>query len=150
MTFTRIVEFTPAYDRRSSDPKQNYGVGSVQLRLVLKGSRGAVQFLLYTDWHLPHVVQELDHKGYRFAPSPADLGYHSLVPRYEGQEPITDACPYLDGQPCYYDGSSLAADAVWLRLLNDGDAGVWAALEDYYRHVFGDEPHLPCTGYVQP
>jgi len=49
---------------------------------------------------------------------------------------ITDSCPYLDGKPCYYDGSTLAAERVFERLVREGDVGVWAALEEVYQQVF--------------
>ena len=124
--FERIVEFTPAYDKRDPDPKKNYGIGSVILRMVLKGPAGAVQFMLYTNWCLPHVQEELlvraSSRGASsiralFFPLPADKGYHSPVPRYEGQEAISESCPYLDGRPCYYDGSSMAADELYNLLI---------------------------------
>jgi hypothetical protein len=138
----RIVTFEPAFDRRDPDPSKNYGIHGVALRMVLKGPEGAVQFLLYTNWQLPHVTAEEDRKPiYRERPHllchpmPADLGYHSRIARYDGQRPMGDACEYLDGATCYYDGSGLNAESVYERLLREGDAGVWAALEDYYRET---------------
>ena len=141
----RIIEFSPAYDKRNSNPAKNYGIQGVEIRFVLKGDRGAVQFVLFTSWYLPHVQAELDSKPlgelpYMFhKPLPADLGYHSLTPRYEGQKPMADSCPYLDGKPCYYDGSGLNAEPVYERLLREGDIGVWTALEDFYKKIFGME-----------
>jgi hypothetical protein len=136
----RIVEFGKAWDKRDSDPTKNYGIGAVSIRFVLKGIEGAVQFLLLTDWYLPHVTEELKSKPRidDLHPMPADLDYHSRVARYEGQKLIDDKCVWLDGAPCYYDGSSLAADRVYQRLLVEGSEGVWAELEDYYHSVFGE------------
>ena len=57
----RIVEFNPAYDERNN-PKGNYGIHGVNLRMMLKGDSGVVQFVLYTNWHLPHVQDELESK----------------------------------------------------------------------------------------
>ena len=133
----RIVELTPAYDKRDPNPGKNYDVHGVNLRMVLKGKRGAVHFLLYTDWHLPSVRDWLEAKGYHNDPLPADVGYHSPVPMYEGQEPISEACEYLDGKPCYYDGSGLAAEDMFDTLTREGDAGVWRELEAYYERTFG-------------
>jgi hypothetical protein len=81
----RIVEFNPAYDKRDSDPSKNYGIHGVNLRMILKGTKGAIQFVVYTNWHLPHVQAELDrrHDHILCHPMPADLGYHSPTPRYE-------------------------------------------------------------------
>jgi hypothetical protein len=55
----RITEFAPAFDKRDPDPKKNYGIHGVDLRMVLKGEEGAVQFVLFTGWMLPHVAKEL-------------------------------------------------------------------------------------------
>jgi len=136
---SRWVEFTPAFDKRNTDPNKNYGIGSVNIRFLLRGPRGVVQFLILSGWYLPEVQSELGRGTFHDYPLAADLGYHSPVPMYEGQEPITDSCEYLDGRPCYYDGSSLAAKRVYERLLREGDAGVWSELEDYYTDRFGGQ-----------
>ena len=146
--FVRKVEFSPAYDKRHPDPSKNYGIGGVNLRMVLVGAAGAVQFVLFTQWHLNHVAEEMrrgivergsvDDATLRalFQPQPADVGYHSRKPRYEGQDVMSDDCEYL-GCPCYYDGSGIAAWEVHQILLREGDKGVWKYLEDYYNEIFG-------------
>lgn len=144
--FTRTVTFSPAYDKRNSDPEKNYGIHGVSLRFVLKGPKGATQFVLFTNWQLPHVTEEMTARGVRdeidlkvfWQPMPADLGYHAYTPQYEGQEPRE--CDILTDAPkgCYYDGSGLRADDVYLTLLHEGDAGVWAVLEKEYRLRFED------------
>jgi hypothetical protein len=142
--FEKLITFTPAYDKRHPDPSKNYGIHGVSIKFVLIGSEGATQFVLYTNWQLPHVTKEhLDKQlGVElfFMPMPADLGYHSKVPHYEGQEPIEQNCEYTKG-PCYYDGSGLAAERVYKVLLEKGDEGVWGELEKYYYDIFsqGDE-----------
>lgn len=146
-TLERLVEFSPAYDLRSSTPGKNYGIHGVDMRMVLKGELGAVQFALYTNWHLPHVEAELDAKKpdaklphLLCHPMPADIGYHSPTPRYEGQSVMQDKCGYLDGKPCYYDGSSLQAKEVYEILLRKGGDGVWAELERRYSELFCEVP----------
>lgn len=140
--FERIIQLRPAYDKRDSDPSKNYGVHGVDLLFVLKGSKGAVQFLLYTNWHLSRVEEEFMNKyssyGQFWKPMPADLGYHSLKPLYEGQISYDD-CLWLDGKPCYYDGSGLNAERIWKVLLEEGSDGVWRELEEYYKSVFSEE-----------
>lgn len=64
-----------------------------------------------------------------------DLGYHSPVPLYEGQSPMSD-CHLLPGRACFYDGSGLMADTPWRLLREEGDAAVWKHLEDYYADTF--------------
>lgn len=140
--FERIVEFTPAFDRRDPNPSRNYGIHGVELRMVLKGEHGAVQFVLYTNWMLPHVQEEMDNRTdrrlnnghYLCHPLPADLGYHWHAPRWEDQSARHD-CPYTDGKPCYYDGSGLQAERIYHILLAEGHEGVWRALEEYYRDL---------------
>jgi len=138
----RIVEFSPAYDKRHSDPKQNYGIGAVEIRFLLKGALGAMQFLLGTDWY-PRELQaslrrkDADRGWFGVQPMPWDIGYHSRVPRHEGQGAM-GPCEYLDGATCWYDGSSLQAEPIRDALLERGDAGVWDALEKRYIDTFGE------------
>jgi hypothetical protein len=142
----RIVTFEPAYDKRDPNPSKNYGIHGVNLRFVLKSDKGAVQFVIYTNWMLPHVTQELLRKAnsklsieMNFLPMPADRGYHSPIPRYEGQNIVSESCEYLNGKPCYYDGSGLAAEDIYKRLVAEGDSAVWEELEAYYEQTFGEE-----------
>lgn len=37
----RITKFYPAFDKRSSIPGKNYGIHGVELRMILKGNKGA-------------------------------------------------------------------------------------------------------------
>jgi len=151
----RSISFRAAFDKSDPDPKKNYGVHGVEIRFLLKGSKGAVHFLLYTNWMLPHVQEDHDTHTihnilsgddfylrkpfFLYKPMPADLGYHSPVPIHEWQEkPSQEHCEFLDG-PCYYDGSTSAAERVFERLLREGDGGVWAELEDYYKDMFSEE-----------
>ncbi len=94
----RIFEAIPAFDKRNKDPKKNYGIHGVELRFVVKGKKGAVQFVVFTGMHLPNVQEEQDspdgHTGYDGKiwcprkPMAADIGFHSPKPLYEGQEPM--------------------------------------------------------------
>lgn len=144
----KLVEFYPAFDKRNPDPSKNYGIHGVDLKMVLKGDKGAVQFVLYTNWQLPHVQRELNRKAIGedevyieaiLNPMPADLGYHGPVPLYEGQNICTKSCEYLDGKPCYYGGSGLNAKRIYEVLLNEGSDGVWRELEEYYKELFESE-----------
>lgn len=177
--FERITEFDPAFDRRDPDPKKNFGIHGVQMRWVLKGEKGAVQFLVYTNWQLPHVTQEqvlrlqlardygMETRCF-WLPMAADLGYHSKFPMYEGQQPrgavdvklsmdeskegfdkfsatstatgTFSPCPYLDGAPCYYDGSGLQAETVLKMLIEKGGEAVWDYMLECYHGVFDQLP----------
>ncbi len=176
----RLIETTPGWDKRDPDPTKNYGIHCDERRMVLKGELGAVQYLTFLGTYPPELGIP-DNK-----PTPADLGYHSPVPMYEGQEAVGsskavyetvipepdaeehhgmvqvgddlgfrredgtvqvmkrvptgsfDPCPYLDGRPCYYDGSGLNAQRVYDVELQEGLEGVWSYLEDYYISTFGE------------
>jgi hypothetical protein len=167
----------PAFDKRHADPDKNYGIHGAEMLFVLKGELGAVQFVLYTNWMLPHIYEEWKKEyGDRWPcvfskPIPADVGYHSPKPMYEGQEPIGSKktnkeamrrnterlmkregiedlepffeptgtftpCEWLDGKPCYYDGSGLAAEEYFKLLVSEGSEAVWKKLEEYYEETF--------------
>lgn len=134
----RIVTMSPAFDKRDPNPSKDYGVHGVDIRMVLKGELGAMQFLLYTNWHLPHVADEFKAKGYHSEVLPADVGYHSPKPMYDGQETVGDECEYLDGKPCYYDGSGLYAETAYKVLLEGGSDALWKFLEAEYIERFGE------------
>lgn len=136
------IIFYPAYDKRAPEPNKNYGIHGVDMRWYVKGDKGAVQFVVYTNWHLPHVMSELENdpprRGFnRFAPLPADLGYHSPTPRYEDQYCHED-CEVI-GKKCYYDGSGLNAETVYDILVREGGEAVWKYLDEYYYEIFGDD-----------
>ncbi|KKN11882.1 hypothetical protein LCGC14_1022290, partial [marine sediment metagenome] len=135
--FTRIVQFSPAWDKRHADPDKNYGVNGVELRVYLQGPLGTIQFVLSTNWMLAAVQTETDAKRLdeRFPyllhkPQPTDIGYHSPKPTYEGHKPLEGKCEFAGGGPCYYDGSSLQAEEVFVIFCRDGLDGLWAEMEE--------------------
>lgn len=140
-SFERTVTFRPAFDKRDPDPKKNYGIHGVDIVFLLKGARGAYQFCVSTNWHLPNVQAEQDTRPlnefpYMFhKPMPTDLGYHAHAPQYVGHEPMSEQCEVLGGK-CYYDGSSLAAEDVFNILLSGGSDAVWKHLEERYMERF--------------
>lgn len=143
----RRIEFEPAYDKRSDDPKKNYGIHGVTLRMILfHPIKGSIQFVLYTNWHLPHVTNEMkDLYGqingdyhWRERPLPVDVGYHALTPQYEGHTKML-SCHLYPETSCYYDGSSLDAYRIYEVLLNEGSDGIWRELENRWIKVFSPE-----------
>jgi len=152
-TLEHIVRFEAGYDCINFECKFNkpnckpgkgnsHGKHGLEMRFVVKGDAGAVQFLLSTGWLPQRVlpdgihVRHLNLETSKTFPLPADLGYHSKKPHYAGQEPIDGSCEFCDGQPCYYDGSSLNANDAMYALVNGGDKALWAFLDAYYVHVF--------------
>jgi hypothetical protein len=70
----------------------------------------------------------------------ADLGYHSRVPRYECQDPITLDCDLIGGGVCYYDGSGLSGERIvrlWIHCAYD-DGVIWDALHCHYDDILGE------------
>jgi hypothetical protein len=142
---TREIRFQAAYDRRSTDPKKNYGIHGVTMTWYVKGPEGAVQFQVFTNWQVPKVRAEQEERERAgnpwplccVAPMPSDLGYHSHTPRYEGQSPMSDTCE-ITGGTCYYDGSTLNAEPIFDILTLEGEEACWKAIENYYRSTFNE------------
>jgi len=139
--FEKIVVFTPAYDKRTNNPKTNAGIASVEIHFVLKGPKGAVHFSIMTDWFLPKNQKELrvgpffslTRAGEKVKPMGMGVGYHSLKPMWEGQK--KRQCNWLGGE-AYCDSSSLIGDE-WVEksLLPGGSDEVWKQLKkEYDRH----------------
>lgn len=148
-SFKRSVHWEPGHDCLRFECKVgspgcrpgsggSHGIGGMKLRFVLRGNEGAVSFLLHTGWlPEPDLSCLLSERG-GFV-MPMDLGYHSLKPTYEGQNP-GGVCEHLDGEVCYYDGSGLNAEEPFRVLCNEGDEAMWSYLEAYFRHVFRGAP----------
>lgn len=132
----REIEFTPAYDKRHTDPKQNYGIHGVEVRFYLRGPKGTIQFVVMTGWDLPHVRKEMKGRLSDLFPMPSDLGYHSPKPMYDDQPLMSEDCKYVEGGKCYYDGSTLNAEPVFDLLVKEGHESVWRRLEEEYAHQF--------------
>jgi len=138
MRLERKIRFSPAFDKRSSDPSKDYGIHGAELHFELKGPDGGVTYTLFTNWMLPHVQAEQDakellrepHLRYMFhKPQTAGLDGHWKKPQYEGQSPVKNCV--VTGGDCYCDGTSLTGD-VFSALVTEGDEAVWKILEDRY------------------
>ena len=119
-----VIEFDAAYDQRD----KGGGIHGVTIRFVAKEDNKAITFVIYTHWMLPGI----DFPGWE--PMPADLGYHSPRPMYEGQTSLED-CPYTGGV-CYYDGTSLGAQEPFDILRRDGLESLWKYLDETYEDRF--------------
>lgn len=139
----RRTIWAPAFDRRSDDPKKDYGIHGMEIKFLLIEDHKAVQFVIYTSWMLPHVTKEHEQRGYHPSPMGADLGYHSPHPQYEDHT-ITKNCEWTDGD-CYYDGSSLRAQELFEKFIAEGEEYMWQQLEeewDYHFKEKGNEPTM--------
>ena len=136
------IKFQCMYGSKACVPGKggSHGRHGLNIRFVSKGDSGAVQFVLYSGW-LPQNVQpssigsrHVDNWGSIIMP--AELGYHSKTPMYEGQSTIDNSCEFCGGLPCYYDGSGLNASDAMYSLVNGGDDALWNFLDAYYNSVF--------------
>lgn len=150
----RIVHFKPGFDKRNpGNPSQDYGISGGSFLFVVKGPRGAVHFSLGTNFYPltaeKHLVRcYTDGRMGRFGPDGVegiaesyrargfDVGYHAHEPQYEGQSHSKDECEWLDGKPCYSDGSALRADEWAKQFLEGGTEWLWPALEREYAERF--------------
>lgn len=148
MEWEKIIEFSPAFDKRNPNPGKNYGIGAVQIVFVLKKGNKAVQFRFGTDWYLPETVKEYREKGVNGMSPPVvlregkncgvqgwDVGYHSPKPMFKDQTSM-GKCEYIKAN-CYYDGSSLRAEEYQEILIRKGSKGVWEFLEKEWKQTFG-------------
>lgn len=140
--FERITKVRLPFDRRNDDPKINYGIGGLEVWFILKGPKGAVQFLVGFSIYLPHLYPEYAEK-FPGSLEPKirgwDVGYHAPAPHFEGHPPM-EGCDVLGGAPCYYDGSSLRADEWGKELFSTRgqhiEPLIWSRLEAEYRDRF--------------
>lgn len=146
MSLERITKVRLPYDRRSPDPKTNYGIHGLDIFFILKGPRGAIQFAVTFPQYLPHVQAEFDARADRPRSFDRimgfDVGYHALEPQYEGQSSMgsCDLFPHLESG-CFYDGSSLRADD-WVKEIfsirgENPENRLWEKLEHEYEARFG-------------
>ena len=130
----REIKFRPAFDKRSTDPRKNYGIHGLEIEFQLTNENNeGITFTISTNWQLPPVQRELDAKEivsefpYLFhKPQPFGLDGHWKSPRYEGQ-PASSNCTITKGA-CYCDGTSLTQD-IFVLLVREGDEPVWELME---------------------
>lgn len=136
--FEKITNVRLPFDCRSTDPSKNYGIDNLGVWFVLKGPKGAIQFIVSFPIYLPHVTRE---KGGLLPGniSGTDVGHHAKAPQYDGQTSMK--CDYFG--ECYYDGSSLRAqewaDQIFSITGEQPEKEIWRRLEQEYFYLFGEE-----------
>lgn len=139
--FEKITHVRCPFDLRDPEPKKNYGIHALDVWFILKGPKGAVQFGVTFPAYLPHVRRELERKPDPYGSLTRirgfDVGYHAKEAQFEGHSPMK--CEMFG--ECYYDGSSLRADA-WAEEIFEGpgrpEDEIWKRLEEEYISRFGD------------
>lgn len=120
--FVRVMELLPSTE-----------TDSMRMRFVLKGPKGATQFVIATGMFFAHTRKKVSTHNY---PLGMDIGYHSLEPFYPDQ--LSYSCDILDCGKCYYDGSTINAMEFMDTFLEKGESAVWPMLEDRYQQIFGE------------
>lgn len=134
----REIRFEPGHTiRQTKGDGRDYGIGAMNILFLLHGPRATIQFRMSTGW----VPEKVPVPGYSFfewfhrAPTGFDLGYHADAPLHEYTTRM-EKCPYREAGSCWYDGSGLRADHLLERFMFEGDAAVWAQLEEDYLDQF--------------
>ena len=122
--YERAVVFEPGWNDRAG----KYGVHGMEIRFLLRGPKGAVNFVMSTGW-VPG-EKGVDSRVADLFPSATYLGYHAHWPQYDAEIERNGACEYLSGQECYSDGSGLHAEPVLDDFIRRGDVAVWEALQE--------------------
>ena len=138
------VQFVPGYNCRERGP-HGHGVHGMEVIWRLRGPSGDVWLAMFTDW-IPgertpgHGLSPsgLNENWMRY-PDGAGLGWHSRVPRYEGQEIDREHCDEFGG-PCYGDMSFGGADEPVRRFVIEGEQVIWDALEAAYADLQAEPP----------
>lgn len=114
----------PAFEERSENPVEDYGVGPVTYYVAVHGEEGAVTWDLSTGIHLNKSLEEIA----------GPITWHS--PNEEDGTIKTEECRFFDG-PCYGESAHLAGERVLEILKEEGSRGVYEKLLGTYNGVFG-------------
>jgi hypothetical protein len=132
----RIIRFRPAY-HRCTDPKGDYGIGSVHMLWFLRQGEWAVDWDVFTGWELPDEAFALaapacTHPMHQQGAPTHDVmgggvGFHSPVPQFEDHPLSQERCPLTEA-PCYLDAGYLLGTELLNLLRTEGDEAVWAKM----------------------
>lgn len=157
----RKLLFLPAWDKSDPDPKKDYGVSCLNMKFLVIGVKGIVEFDLNTNWYQDHVLDRrvtwmkksvLSGKEdfmikYIMSPYPLDICYYSRVRLSEDDVLFENGLPYLEDKNLVYYGyryeeefdELYTTEHVLKLLVETGDEAVWNYLENYYIETFGEE-----------
>lgn len=137
----RRIDAAAAFDKRSEDPKKDYGIHGVEFRFSLVRSAAAVSFGISTGWYLPETVGDEGESSslYRDAlrkgfaaisgPMPTGMYFHVAEPHRDylrEQEPRD--CDLLPDGRCWGDVTFTGSDRPFFALVEGGLEAMWGAL----------------------
>jgi hypothetical protein len=146
------VTFLPAKLEKIVAPDRTYWDRTMlEMRFVTKGPEGALEFRITTDWtvlaaqagriQMPLVTHKEDGTPVRMLS--ATVVYHSYVRGQGNAEPDPMAmydhmfeCDLLENQPCHFDAQINQRYALFECLVEHGETGLWAAMDELYLRYF--------------
>lgn len=150
--FTREMEIYPSYDYRDN-PDDGRGAHGCDLMLILRGDLGVITARISTGWMERPLTGEfspgraqfrrpqpgVDHRVMNIYPSGSYVGTHTPAQRY-AYDLQQNACEYLDGAPCWGDGSYTEASAILRLLVTGGSDAAFGRLEALYQAWIVERP----------
>src|SRR3984957_1013691 len=99
--FTHMVVLSSSYYLIRDSPGDNYGISACRVHFYCIGPKGAVQFVIGTDWYCAQAVDHLRsfaRSSYdeRSQPIGWDLGFHAREPKYKWHDPLTKHCDVIN------------------------------------------------------
>jgi len=129
---TKEVRFRAAYDNRATGGSRH----GMDMSLILKGQRGAVEAVIYTGWYPPEMQEkEIGWQGPIMGPVIFHTYYHRDANSMDDEE--GQPCTILNA-PCFGRWSSLMHEEeqkVLEALISGGDEAVWAKLQEIYNRI---------------
>lgn len=139
MNFKKEISLTPAFDMRSPNPAENYGIHCAELHFKLSFERNEVIFTIYTGWQLPQVLEEnatLD------VPAQATLSHgfgasikaHTTRPMKNFTR--TENCQVFHTKYCYTSSWFSLAQEWFNLLIAKGLNALWEEMISFYKQVY--------------
>jgi hypothetical protein len=146
------IMVTPAFDKRSDDPKKDYGIGACRICFAVVGKKGAVTVDFFTNWFLESTVKEYRKEGIfknnlggekdkiktkidlEKTSRPIHAGYFTIHSKKKVEySQKTKKCCFINGETCYSYGSCMHAEMYLPILLSKGSDGIFKELEKEYK-----------------
>lgn len=132
----RIMTFTMPFDKRSSIPEKDYGIGSMRIYMALIKNDQATSFCFSIPFFLPHVALGFKNPEVMFQGMGYEVNYHSPERIYSQQN--EGFCSLLKDKKCFCGSSPLKAEEWYQEFLKQEEAFdiIWQKLESYWNDIF--------------
>ncbi len=136
------IKFQPAWDKRSSDLRKDYGIHGSVLHVTISDEKGAVNLVVHLNWFLPQNrnTKYCELKVYPFEywqkPSISEIIHHSPTPTYHEQDVSSESCYFLGNKPCYISSSFTFGNKLFELLISEGEEKLFDALIEHHNSFF--------------